>query len=352
VTAARVERLRARLDELGAAAFLVTGGTNVRYLTGFESSNAALLVDPARVVLMTDGRYVEAARGLPEVELLLAERELAADLGARLSGLTRGPVAIEAEHVSVAEHAKIAESGVELVPAQKVVEGLRAVKDAGELGAVRRSARVLNEAYERLREERVVGRTEAELTWWLECLLHDLGAEALAFDLIVASGPNAALPHHHPGDRVVGPGETLLVDAGCVVDGYCSDCTRTFATGELLPELAEAYEVCRAAQVQALAAVRPGAAGREVDALARRVVAEAGYEVFHNLGHGVGLDVHEEPRLAATSTATLETANVVTVEPGVYLPGKGGIRIEDLVIVGPEGPEVLTPTTKELVVLD
>jgi Xaa-Pro aminopeptidase len=332
----RIEWLRERLSDLEVVAFLVTNGTNVRYLTGFASSNAWLVVDAQRTALLTDGRYIEAARAVPDVEPLVAERNLPTTLRERLSELTDGPVAFESEHMSVAVHERVAESGVELVGTRKVVEELRAIKDDAELAAIRRSSALLSEVFERFSAERVVGRTEGELAWWVERTIRELGAEATSFAPIVASGPNAALPHHHPGARVVQADEILLLDAGALVDGYCSDCTRTFATGALAPELERAYTVCLEAQERSLAAVASGAVCREVD----------------EIGHSLGLEIHEDPRLAKESESTLAAGNVVTVEPGVYLPGAGGVRIEDLVIVGDQGHEVLTTFTKELVSLE
>jgi Xaa-Pro aminopeptidase len=195
----------------------------------------------------------------------------------------------------------------------------------------------------------VVGRSEAELAWVVERTIRELGAEAVSFEPIVASGPNAARPHHHPGSRVVEAGELLLLDAGAVVDGYCSDCTRTFATGPLPPALERAYAACKEAEERSLVATLPGARCVDVDGVARSILVEHGYEVMHGLGHSVGLEIHEDPRLSPESDATLAAGNVVTVEPGVYLSGTGGVRIEDLVIVGEDGPEVLTTFTKELV---
>lgn len=346
----RLDRLREALPA-GCASMLVTSGINVRYLTGFDSSNVALLVDPERVRLLTDGRYAEAARSVPGVELIHAQRDLIRDLSGRLSELTPGPVGFEADAVSFLQHRTLAESGVELAPCQGIVEALRAVKDPSELAATRRAATVLMGAFEALAAEQVAGRTEAELAWLLERTMRETGAQALSFAPIVASGPNAALPHHRTGSREVRAGDVLLVDAGCVVDGYCSDCTRTFAVGGLPPELERAYAACLQAQLASLAAVRAGAVGRDVDAIARQLLTDAGYEVVHGLGHGVGLQIHEGPRLADTSTSTLEPGNVVTVEPGVYLAGAGGVRIEDMVVVTDGEPEVLTPYTKELVTL-
>ena len=228
---------------------------------------------------------------------------------------------------------------------------MRAVKDEAELDAIRRAAAAANEAYERFAEEPFVGRTERELAWRMESLLHEAGGEELSFPPIVASGPTGGSPHAVPGDRRIGVGETIVVDAGCRIGGYCSDCTRTFVTGELPDDLARAYDVVKRAQETGLAAVRAGADSADVDGAARDVIEAEGLgDAFgHGLGHGVGLDVHEPPWLNAEWPSTLAAGNVVTVEPGVYLPGLGGVRIEDLVIVTDDGAEVLTSFTKELV---
>jgi Xaa-Pro aminopeptidase len=348
----RVARLRAALPGLGAGSFLVTRSVNVRYLTGFESSNAALAVSPDRVVLATDGRYVESAREVDGVEVVQADRDLLSWLGERLGELAAAPVAFEADHVTVAGLESLDGDGTELVRTTGVVVGIRAVKDEEELEAIRRAARIADNVFERLAQESIVGRSEAEVAWWFERALREEGAEAPAFPAIVASGPNAALPHHHPGEREIGPGETVVVDAGAQVDGYCSDCTRTFATGPLPDDLQRAYALCRSAQESSLAAVRAGAVGADLDAIARTEIEESGLApVLHGLGHGVGLEVHEQPVLRPASTDTLAAGNVVTVEPGVYLAGRGGVRIEDLVVVGETGPEVLSAFTKELLTL-
>ncbi|MDQ3858347.1 MAG: Xaa-Pro peptidase family protein [Actinomycetota bacterium] len=350
--AARVERLRGELDSLGARTFLVSNPVNVAYVTGFESSNAAVLVGRDRTVVLTDGRYVAAAREVEGVEVVQSAREIPSFLGKQLADLAEPPVAFEAGHVTFAAWQAIGASGLELRPASGVLERFRAVKDDEELDAIRRSARVTEAAYGRLaREGGVVGRSEAELAWRLATILHEEGADEQAFPAIVAGGPSASVPHHHPGTRPIGSGETLIVDMGAKLAGLCSDCTRTFKTAELPAELERAYELCREAQAAALAAIRPGASARDVDGIARRMIEEAGHEVLHGLGHGVGMEVHEFPRLADTSDATLAAGNVVTVEPGVYLPGLGGVRIEDLVIVADDGAEVLTPFPKHLVTL-
>jgi Xaa-Pro aminopeptidase len=349
----RVERLREELERLGVASLLVTNPFDVRYLSGFVSSNAALVVGPESVRLATDGRYLSAASSVEGVDVVQTDRDLLADLGSRLGDLAKLPMGFQADHVTVAAHETLSTDGAALVPTKGVVLKLRAVKDEQELEIIRRAARIADQAYERLAAERFVGRTEAELAWTMERLLHEEGADGPSFPTIVASGPNAALPHHHPGPRPIGERETVIVDAGAQVDGYCSDCTRTFATGALPAELQRAYALCRSAQENALAAVRSGAAARDVDAVARTEIQASGLApVLHGLGHGVGLEVHERPVLRHTSEDALEPGNVVTVEPGVYLEGRGGVRIEDLIIVGEQGPEVLTSFTKDVLTLD
>jgi len=339
----RVERLRALLEE----PLLVTDAVNVRYLTGFRSSNAALLVEPERVRLFSDFRYAAGARALAGVEFEQTARSLLGDLAGRLTGR----IAFEPEALRYAGYTTLTAGGLELVARSGLVEGLRAVKEPEELALVRRSAGVTDRVFERIAEERFTGQSERALAWRMEQLFHEEGAEGPSFPAIVGAGPTGALPHSVPGDRLVEAGETVVIDAGCVVEGYSSDCTRTFAAGSLNGRLAEAYVVCLEAQRAGLAAVRAGASGRDVDAAARRIVDGSEFRgaFGHGLGHGVGLQVHEAPTLREESTDTLEVGNVVTIEPGIYLEGLGGIRIEDLVVVEEGGAEVLSQYTKELV---
>jgi Xaa-Pro aminopeptidase len=338
----RLQQLQARLEE----PLLVTNLVNVRYLSGFESSNAALFVEPDRVRLFTDFRYASAARALEAVEAVELERNLLAGIARELDGR----VAFEATSVTFAGYEALREGGLDLVPRRGAVEGLRAVKDERELDRIRNAAAISDRVYERLVGERFAGRTERELVWRVVELIHEEGADRPGFDSIVAAGPTGALPHAHPGDRAVGPGETVVIDLGVRLDGYTSDCTRTFAVGGLEGPLAEAYLVCLQAQVAALDAVRPGASGRDADAVARRIIDGTQFKGLfgHGLGHGVGLEVHEAPNLRPESEDVLEPGNVVTVEPGIYLEGNGGIRIEDLVVVTEGGAEVLTSFPKEL----
>ena len=335
------------MRELLQEPLLVSAPVNVRYLTGFESTNAALLVEPERVRLFTDFRYGERAREVEGVEFEETKRYLYSDLAERLSER----VAFEADALTYANYEFLREGGVELVPRRSLVESLRAVKQSEELEAIRRATEVTNQAYERLAEEQFAGRTEKELAWRMEQLFHDLGADALAFPVDVAAGPTAASPHAVPGDRVVEESDLVLVDAGAMLEGYCSDCTRTFAVGEVSDSLRDVYEIVRRAEQAGLEAIRPGVSGRDADVAARAVIEDAGYgENFgHGLGHGVGLLVHEAPVLRLESEDVLAAGNVVTVEPGIYLSGVGGIRIEDLVVVTEDGCEVLTSFPKELV---
>jgi Xaa-Pro aminopeptidase len=340
-----------RLERLGAGLaepFLVTGGVNVRYLTGLSSSNAALLVEPGgATTLYTDFRYLEKAAAVEGVELVQTARDVIGWLATALSGRRVG---FEPAHVTFAGYELLARGGVDLVPTNGLVEALRRVKEPAELASVRRAAEISDEVYAALAEQPFAGRTERELAWWIEQAFHDAGADGLAFDPIVASGANGASPHAEPSDLVITRGTLVTIDAGCRIDGYCSDCTRTFATGALPAALAEAYGLCLEGQLAGLAAVRPGVAGREVDAASRVAIDAAGLgeRYGHGLGHGVGLEVHEAPTLRPESPDVLEPGNIVTVEPGIYLPGIGGVRVEDLVLVTDDGAESLTHFTKEL----
>jgi Xaa-Pro aminopeptidase len=348
----RADRLVAMLEERSLDWLLVTNLVNVRYLTGFTGTNGACLVSPDERLFLTDFRYVERARAeVLEFERVEGGRDLLGDLAARLTGRA----GFDDAHVSVRAHRRLEETageGVELVPAGGLVERLREQKEEAELQAMRAAAQIADSVYEEVREQGLTGRTEREVARTMVRRMEDLGAEGPAFPPIVAAGAQGALPHAEPRDAEIPAGTLVVIDAGARVDGYCSDCTRTFATGPLPGDAVEVYELVLRAQQEALAAARAGAGRREVDGVARRIIDAAGHgERFgHGLGHGVGLEIHEDPRLTRTADGSLSEGNTVTIEPGVYLPGSFGVRIEDLVAIGADGPaEVLTAFPKELV---
>jgi Xaa-Pro aminopeptidase len=345
----RADRVAGRLEDIDA--LLVTEPANVRYLTGFTGSNGFALVGSDVRRFVTDFRYVEQAKAeVPDFDREQGPQEL---LGA-LSGLDGIPrLGFDDAHMSVRTHRRLGQllpDGVELVPAAGIVEAVRAVKEPGEVLRIGAAAALVDEIYGWLLEWGIVGRTEREVAVALEHEMRVRGASGPSFDSIVASAEHGALPHATPRDVAIARDSLVTIDIGAVLDGYCSDCTRTWATGTVPDELAEIYALVLRAQVTALDAVRPGPTGRELDAIARDMIAAAGHaEHFgHGLGHGVGLVTHEAPRLARTAEARLEPGNVVTVEPGVYVPGLGGVRIEDLVVVTENGRDVLSGTTKEL----
>ena len=338
----RVARLRERLEE----PLLVTTGKNVVYLAGFESSNAALLVEPDRVRLFTDFRYIAAARAVEGVEVVQTKRAVIGELAQLLDGR----IGFEAGTVTYAQYQTLAGGGLDLVPRTGLVESLRAVKDEGELAIIRKACAITDRVYERLLDVKFVGRIEREVAWDLQVLFHEEGGDGLAFESIVGSGPTGSRPHARAGDRTIGAGELVVIDAGCTVDGYASDYTRTFATGPVDGRMKEAYEVVLAAQQTALETIRAGLPGIEADAAARRVVDETEFKGLfgHGLGHGLGLDVHELPRMSTETDDVLAPGNVVTVEPGVYVEGEFGIRIEDDVVVTADGIENMTSFRKDL----
>jgi Xaa-Pro aminopeptidase len=347
----RIERLAALLDEpllVAGPPYVLGGQANVRYLTGLQSSNAAVLVEPdASATLFTDFRYAARARDVPDVAFVETARNLLAAIGEHLSGRR---VAFEEAHLPYAGYQALADAGVEAVPAAGFVESLRAVKDESEIATMRRAGALSDEIFAALAQERFAGRTERELAWWIERSFREGGAQGVSFESVVAAGATASSPHAVPGDRPIEPGVLVMIDAGCVVDGYCSDCTRTFAVGEVPDRLSELHALCLDAQLAGLAAVAPGVHGRDADAASRVAIEAAGlgWAYGHGLGHGVGMQLHEAPVLRPESTDVLEPGNVVSVEPGIYLPDDAGVRIEDLVLVTEDGCERLTQFTKEL----
>jgi Xaa-Pro aminopeptidase len=349
----RADRLVELLSERELDSLLVTNLVNVRYLTGFTGTNGACVVTLDERLFLTDSRYTELSkRQVSDFELLEASQALLGDLAARL----RGRAGFDDADLSVKAHAKLGSelpAGVELVPAGGLVEELRAIKEPDEVRAMRAATEIADRAYSELQAAGLVGRTELEVARWIVRFLEDSGADEASFPPIVAAADNGALPHAVPRDVEI-PADTLVViDLGARLDGYCSDCTRTLATGALPDPQVEAYEAVHVAQRLALDEIRAGTSCKEVDADAREVIeSRLGIAFEHGLGHGVGLEVHEGPRLARTAEGSLEAGNAVTVEPGVYVPGEFGIRIEDLVIVTESSCDILTGFPKELVTVD
>jgi Xaa-Pro aminopeptidase len=351
----RADRVSGRLEDVDA--LLVTEPANLRYVTGFTGSNGFAVVGPGVRRFVTDFRYVEQAKAeVPDFDREQGPQELLAALGTGLNGISR--LGFDENHLSVRAHRRLGvllPDGVELVATSGVVEGVRAVKEPGEILRIGAAAALVDEIYAWLLEFGLVGKTERDVAVALEHEMRLRGASEPSFDSIVASGEHGALPHATPRDVVIEPDTLVTLDIGAVLDGYCSDCTRTWATGPDVPgELLEIYALTLRAQVTALEAVKPGPLGREIDAIARDIIGAAGHgdHFGHGLGHGVGIVTHEAPRLARSGATALEAGNVVTVEPGVYLPGVGGVRIEDLVVVTETGHDVLSKTTKELLTVE
>lgn len=357
--AGRLPKLRAAMAQADYDALLVTNLTNVRYLTGFTGSAAVLLVKPDDIVLATDGRYkfqsaeqLEHAGVAARIEIgNLAEQKQ--KVAAAADGVAR--IGLEAGDVTWARQRTFAADwfpSAELVATDGVIEQLRRVKDDGELERMREAARIADDALANVRPLLAGGINERDFAIALDFEIRKLGASGNSFETIVAAGPNGAKPHARPSTRLIEPGELVVLDFGAVVDGYCSDMTRTVCAGEPSAELRKMVDVVAESQRAGVAAVRAGVKASDVDKVCRDVIAQAGWaEAFmHSTGHGVGLDIHEAPWVSATSEDTLAPGHVVTVEPGVYLEGLGGVRIEDTVVVTDDGCYPLTNTTKELAV--
>jgi Xaa-Pro aminopeptidase len=350
----QLAQLRARLAELQVDAFLITDEKNRAYLSGFTGSSGALLVTVDDAYLMTDFRYFEQAeRQAPDWTLWKQTGALTDAVSALLDEVKAGRVAFEADAMTVAEWRKYqAKEGAEWVATEEVVRRLRAVKRGDEVEAIRRAQRITDEAARELPRLIQPGRTEKQVAWALEKLMRDLGADGPAFEIIVASGSNAALPHHRPSERVIQEDEIVLVDFGARLAGYHSDMTRTYFTGEPPEEYARIYQIVLDALHEAEQRITAASGARAMDAVARDFIGEQGYrEAFgHGLGHGVGLDIHEMPGLSfrVSEEELLEAGHVVTIEPGIYLPGWGGVGIEDLALVTEAGVEIFTETTKDI----
>jgi Xaa-Pro aminopeptidase len=345
------------LPEAEVDLLLVTDLINLRYLTGYVGSNGIAVIGENVRAFATDFRY--AAQMADQIDSSFDCRELPRNLISAIEDMVPGgDVRLGFETtMPVRIHRRLREElpeRVELVPAEGLVEQLRTVKEPGEVDRIREACALADQALEQVLAEGLAGRTERDAALALEIAIRKLGAESIGFEPIVAAGAHGASAHAAPRDAEIPSGQLVVIDWGARVDGYCSDCTRTIATGEPGGEAREVYELVLRAQLAGLDAVRAGVAAREVDAAARQVIGAGGHrERFgHGLGHGVGLDIHEDPRLTQSSEYELEAGNTVTIEPGVYIPGSFGVRIEDLVVVTAEGCEILTSIPKELRVVE
>ncbi|HMR64906.1 MAG TPA: Xaa-Pro peptidase family protein [Anaerolineae bacterium] len=355
----RLEKFRQLIAEADLDGFLVTQPENRCYLSGFTGSNGVLIIAPERQALATDSRYYEQVRQqCPDWELIEVGYDFS---GAMLDllrelGLGGRAVGFEAQHTTVTTlqaWERAVAGHLKLTQTEGAVETLRMEKDAAEIARIKKAVALADEAYAHIVAWIRPGLTEAQVAWELETYLRMHGASALSFESIVASGPNSAMPHARASDRVILAGEPITLDFGCVVDGYCSDLTRTFCLGEPADEqYFKVWHTVLAAQEAAEAGAKAGMTGEAVDKLARDVIKAAGYDQYfgHGLGHGVGLAVHEPPRFSFTYPGEINSGAVMTVEPGIYLPGWGGIRIEDMVVVREQGLEILTTAAKQAVV--
>lgn len=353
----RIEQLRGLFAEAGIDGMLVTGATNRRYMSGFTGSAGMILITREEALFLTDFRYVEQASQQAPAYTLVQYDEAYKTLNERLMRYRGQRIGFESEHVTVHQLEQIRNSGqsgaapVEWVPVQGLVERLRGLKSDEELALMQVAIDIADKAFDYIIDQMRPGVTEREIAWKLEVFMREQGAESLSFPPIVASGVNGALPHARPTDKPLAAGEFVTLDFGCTWKGYCSDMTRTVFIGQPTDEDEVLYDLVLRAQEAGVRAVRPGVVAKDVDAAARTIIVEAGYGDYfgHGLGHGIGLDVHEEiPRLNTRGSVVLAPRMLASVEPGVYLPGRGGIRIEDLVVVTEDGCRILTNSPKQL----
>ena len=336
----RLSKLRRRLAEQQIEAILISQPENRHYLSGFDGSAGFLLITPEKRVLATDFRYTEQAqRQAPDYDLFQITGDMEDWLARLVNSLNLRRLGFEAEHISLATYQRLSnildEAQIQLVPLEELVEAIRVLKEPEEIELITRAVQISDAAFEYILTTIKNGMTEKEVAWELEKCLHEQGSQPLPFDIIVASGPNSALPHARPSERVIKPGEPVLIDFGAKIGGYSSDISRTICLGKAGDTFKKVYDIVLGAQLKAIAQITAGISGDQADGIARAAIKKAGYgDAFgHGLGHGLGLQTHENPRLGPESTDSLVDGMVFTIEPGIYLPGWGGIRIEDTVVL-------------------
>jgi len=351
----RLQRLRQRLAELELDAIFVSQSENRRYLSGFDGSAGYLLITGKDAIIATDFRYVEQVKQQsPDYRLFQIFGDMVDWFPELLAGLWGGKLGFESRHMSLAMYRQMGdimkklESPPKLVPLEGLVESLRAIKDAEEIELMTQAADISDRAFQHIEEVIKAGMNEKEVAWQVERYMREHGSQAVPFDVIVASGPNAAMPHARPSEKVIQEGEPVLMDIGARINGYSSDLTRTICLGQPDDEFKKIYDTVLGAQLTALELVKEGMTGEQADSLARTVISEAGYaDAFgHALGHGVGLAAHEAPRLGPGSVEKLVSGMAFTIEPGIYLPDWGGVRIEDLVALESGKLRVLSKARK------
>jgi Xaa-Pro aminopeptidase len=352
----RLDSFRALMDKEGLDSFLVLHSFNRNYLSGFSGSSGALIFGPSKTLFLTDSRYtVQAKSEVQGAEVVLQSKALLKDAVELLKKQKVRKLGFESLHVSHAAYVYLAKElkGVKLLPTKDLAERLRAVKDPSEMGKMRQAARITDECFAHILKKIKIGVREVDLAAEMEHFMRQKGASGLSFDSIVASGYRAALPHGIASEKKIEKGDMIVFDFGCIYQGYCSDMTRMAVLGKPSSEQKRIYGIVKRAQQAGLDRIKAGAACGEPDKVARGIIAKAGHAKHfgHSLGHGVGVEVHEEPRLSPKNKQKLESGMAVTCEPGIYLEGKFGVRIEDLVLVTPGGHENLYSTSKELAVV-
>jgi len=353
----RLRKLRTSIAEKGLDALLLSQPENLRYLSGFTGSSGWLLISGQNAILATDFRYVEQAKGeSPDFEIIQTKQELREWLPGLVSDLGWHKLGFEANFISYDSSHKLSEAiktrqvNLELVPTIGIVEQLRSIKEPGELGFITKAVELVDAVFEQTKAIIRPGITEKEAAWEIEKILRQEGSEGIPFEIIVASGSNSALPHARPAEKIICSGEPVLIDMGARINGYCSDFSRTLFLGETDKSLQEIYNIVLKAQTTAIKGIESGMDASQADRLARSVVEQAGYgDAFgHGLGHGVGLAIHEFPTLSPRSSDSLADGMVFTIEPGIYLAGKGGVRIEDMVVLKNGKAKVLSKAKKDL----
>ncbi len=351
--AQRLQKLRQKIAERELDAILISQPENCRYLSGFDGSAGALLISPDSAILATDFRYLEQAQGqAPNFEILQVKNQPAESLVESIDGRGIKKLGFEANNLSFASYQRLAEKidkqQLQLVPTEGLVDSLRAVKEEAELACLMEASKLADAAFQYIAEKICPGMKEKEVAWEIEKFLRGRSSEPVPFDIIVASGPNAALPHAKPTERPLSAGEPIIIDLGARVEGYSSDMSRTFCLGSGDETFTKVYDLVLQAQLTALANLKTGMTGEQVDGLARTLIKQGGYEnaFGHGLGHGVGLAVHEQPRLGPKSLDILAEYMVFTIEPGIYLTGWGGVRIEDMATVERGKTKILTKARK------